>query len=78
MNIRPAQFADIDDMLKVKKGLVFKENNGVSTLGGFLLGTDAQGYQARISQQLTWVIDDNGVKGFSIMLPDEALRASEI
>ena len=78
MNIRPAQFSDIEEMLNVKRELVFRESNGVSTHGGFLLGTDAQGYRIRIAQQLTWVIDDNGVKGFSIMLPNQALRASEI
>ena len=78
MNIRPAQFSDIDDMLKVKNGLLFQEFDTVSTRGGFLLGTDAQGYGIRIAQQLTWVIDDNGVKGFSIILPDQALRASDI
>lgn len=78
MNIRPAQVSDIDDMLKVKQRLVFKESNGVSTRGGFLLGTDADGYRFRIAQQCAWVIDDNGVQGFSIILPDHALRASEI
>ncbi|MAA79868.1 MAG: hypothetical protein CL916_11475 [Deltaproteobacteria bacterium] len=78
MNIRPAQFSDIEDMLNVKRTLVFSESQGVSFRGGFLLGTDAQGYRIRIAQGLTWVIDDDGVKGFSIMLPDQALRASDI
>ena len=78
MNIRPAKLSDVEDMLEVKRSLAFSQTGGVSTRGGFLLGTDADGYRSRISQHLTWVIDDNGVKGFSIVLPDQALRAAEI
>jgi len=78
MNIRPATFSDIEEMLALKSQLRFTEQDGTSTKGGFLLGTDAAGYRNRIAQQLTWVIDDNGIKGFSIVLPDQALRASEI
>ena len=76
--IRPALCSDIETMLNIKKKLVFQESNGVSTHGGFLLGTDAEGYRLRILQKHTWVIDDNGVKGFSIILPDQALRSSDL
>ena len=78
MKIRPAEYTDIPEMLQVKRNLVLSESEEVSTRGGFLLGSDEAGYRLRIAQQLTWVIDDDGVKGFSIVLPDHALRASDI
>ena len=78
MNIRPATVDDIASMLEVKRQLMFQEANVASTTGGFLLGSDEQGYRIRIAQNYSWVLEDEGVKGFSIILPDQALRASEI
>ena len=78
MKIRPAEDTDIPEMLQVKRKLILSEGEEVSTRGGFLLGSDEAGYRIRIAQQHTWVIDDNGVKGFSIILPDQALRSSDL
>ena len=78
MNIRPAKLSDVQGMLHVKKQLVFQETSGFSTQGGFLLGSDEQGYRARIAQHMSWVIEDNGIQGFAIILPNAALRASEL
>lgn len=78
MIIRPATIADIPSMIQIKESLTFEHNSEISSEGGFLLGTDEQGYKARIAFGYTWVLDVDGVKGFSILLPDQALRMSEI
>jgi len=78
MIIRPATFDDIPAIIQVKKSLAFRDPNETSTDGGFLLGADEKGYLARISCGCSWVLDVNGVKGFSIVLPDKALRMSEL
>lgn len=78
MIIRPATAADIDAMIDVKESLAFETGINTSTEGGFLLGTDQNGYRQRIACGCAWVLDMDGVKGFSIVLPDHALRMSEI
>ena len=78
MIIRPATPEDIPEMVQVKESLAFENPSVSSSDGGFLLGADEQGYQTRISFGHTWILDVNGVKGFSILLPDQALRMSEI
>lgn len=78
MIIRPATLADIPEMIQVKESLAFENPSASSSEGGFLLGADKQGYQARITFGYTWVLDVDGVKGFSILLPDQALRMSEL
>ena len=78
MIIRPATFADADAMIEVKESLAFEHGTTSSTEGGFLLGTDKNGYLQRIACGCAWVLDVNGVKGFSIVLPDQALRMSDI
>ena len=60
MNIRPATFEDTKSMMMVKKNLVFQEMETSSTEGGFLLGTDVDGYRARIAQNCTWVLEEDG------------------
>ena len=78
MKIRRGRSSDIEGMLALKASLTFSETDGQSTRGGFLLGTDAAGYQLRIDHGLTWVLDDGEVKGFAIVLPDAAFRVSEV
>ena len=78
MIIRPATTADIPEMIQVKESLAFEHHSEISSEGGFLLGADEHGYKARIASGYTWVLDVEGVKGFSILLPDQALRMSEI
>ena len=78
MNIRPATLEDIPAMIQVKESLAFTDQSEQSTEGGFLLGANAKGYMARIACGCSWVLDVDGVKGFSIVLPDQALRMSEL
>ena len=78
MIIRPATFEDVPAMIQIKESLAFTGPTETSTDGGFLLGADEKGYLARISFGCSWVLDVDGVKGFSIVLPDQALRMSEL
>lgn len=78
MIIRPATFEDVPAMIDIKESLTFAGQSETSAEGGFLLGADEQGYMARISCGCSWVLDVDGVKGFSIVLPDQALRMSEL
>ena len=78
MIIRPAKVSDIPSMIQVKESLALGQHSEISSEGGFLLGADEQGYKERIACGYTWVLDVEGVKGFSILLPDQALRMSEI
>ena len=78
MIIRPATIVDIPAMIEIKESLTFEHHSESSSAGGFLLGADEQGYKARIAFGYTWVLDVDGVKGFSILLPDQALRMSEL
>ncbi|TVQ89587.1 MAG: hypothetical protein EA397_14525 [Deltaproteobacteria bacterium] len=80
MILRPATHADIPAMLDLRASLTFAEPEGAtSTRGGFLLGTDADGYAQRIAEATSLVMDEGGtVQGFAIILPDPVFRASEI
>ena len=78
MALRRARAEDVEAMLEIKRALVFEAQDGVSARGGFLLGTDRDGYLARIAHGLSWVLDHSGVQGFSIVLPDSVFRGSEI
>ena len=73
--LRRAQPADVGAMLEVKQAL----RVGARVRGGFLLGTDAAGYQARIAAGNSWVLAaDEAVVGFAVVLPDPAFRGSEV
>ena len=78
MIIRPATIGDVPAIMAIKESLVFTHEAETSTEGGFLLGADEQGYISRIACGCSWVLDVDGVKGFSIVLPDRALRMSEL
>ena len=80
MIIRRATLEDIPTMIQIKESLAFDGHSetATSTDGGFLLGADDKGYRTRISCGCSWVLDVDGVKGFSIVLPDQALRMSEL
>lgn len=78
MALRRARPEDVNAMLDIKRALGFASQDGVSVRGGFLLGTDRDGYLERVAHGLSWVLDDGGVQGFSIVLPDRVFRGSEI
>ena len=78
MIIRPATLADTPDIIQIKESLTLTNSSATSTNGGFLLGADELGYRMRISCGCVWVLDVDGVKGFAIILPDQALRMSEL
>ena len=78
MIIRPAMSSDISEIIQIKEALAFDTPSTTSSIGGFLLGADENGYRMRIASGCVWILDVNGVKGFAIVLPDQALRKSEL
>jgi hypothetical protein len=78
MRIRRAVATDVPALLEVKQSLRFDQATGTSTRGGFLLGTDAAGYRQRMADGNVWVLEDQRVVGFAIVLPDAGFRGSEV
>lgn len=78
MRIRRGEQADIPAMLALKARLRFQEGAARSTRGGFLLGSSEAGYQQRLRDGLLWVLEDSGLHGFAIVLPDAAFKTSEL
>ena len=78
MILRPATLQNVPAFLTLKRELVFEVTTGTTTRGGFLLGTDAEGYAQRIQDGEAWVMDDGEVQGFAIVLPDAPFRDSEV
>ncbi|MEZ4316186.1 MAG: hypothetical protein R3F61_01725 [Myxococcota bacterium] len=76
MRLRRARLDDVPAMLEVKRSLRFTG----SAEGGFLLGSDAAGYRAHLTDSHCWVIEgpDTCVQGFAIVQGDRAFRASEV
>ena len=78
--LRPARPADVPEMLAVKAALRFTDA-GSGARGGFLLGSDAEGYLQRIAVGSAWVLEGAApgrLEGFAIVLPDAVFRASEV
>jgi hypothetical protein len=79
MKIRKATAADASRFLEIKDQLSFRQVDGTTTKGGFLLGTDEATYQQYINKDYCLVAELDGlVVGFGIMLRDESVRASDI
>ena len=78
MRIRRGEPQDIAAMLELKSELYFQEQERLSTRGGFLLGSTEEGYQLKLSEGLSWVLEDKKLQGFAIALPDEPFKASEV
>lgn len=75
MRLRRGTPHDIDAMLALKRSLTFDG----STAGGFLLGTDADGYRQRLDDGRVWVLlDDDRLVGLAIVLADAAFRRSDV
>lgn len=78
--IRKAEIADAEAFLKVKEELKMPLVDETAR-GGFLLGTSLEQYRFFIEHAFVRVLEDlekARVVGFSIILPDEVLRASEL
>lgn len=75
MKLRRGHPDDIDAMLALKRALTFDG----STAGGFLLGTDADGYRQRLDEGRVWVLlDHDRLVGLAIVLEDAAFRRSDV
>lgn len=76
--VRPAVPRDVAALVAVKGSLRVSSGEGAPR-GGFLLGTDAAGYQMRIAAGGAWVLEaERTVVGFAIVLPDAMFRESDV
>jgi hypothetical protein len=78
--IRKAQTRDAEAFLKIKEELKMPLVQETAQ-GGFLLGTTFEQYRFFIENAFVRVLEDlekKQIVGFSIILPDEVLRASEL
>ncbi len=78
MRVRRATLADIPAMLALKAELAVDRADAGGARAGFLLGSDAAGYAARILGASTFLVEDGALVGFAIALPDAAFRASDV
>lgn len=79
MKIRKAIATDVARFLEIKDQLSFKNVDGTTTKGGFLLGTDSATYISYIHHDYCLVAEHEGVVvGFGIMLRDESVRQSDL
>ena len=76
MNIRRGTLQDVPAMLELKSQLAFQQRDQPSTRGGFLLGSTEEWYRQKIAEGLSWVLEDDGLQGFAIVLPDGPFKAS--
>lgn len=73
--VRRATLGDVPRMVVVKQALRLEDSDG----GGFLLGTNAEGYAMLVTVGEAWVLTaDELVVGFSIALPDPVVRQSDV
>lgn len=73
MRIRRAHAGDVPGILALRDALAYGDGRG-----GFLLGTDAEGYRQRLADGLGFVLEDDGVAGLALVLPDAAFRRSDV
>jgi hypothetical protein len=76
--LRRAELADIPAMLALKAALGVDRVGADAARAGFLLGSDAAGYAARIAGASCFVVGGGELVGFAIALPDAAFRASDV
>ncbi len=77
--LRPATPRDLDGILALKAALAIPPARGTAPTGGFLLGSTREGYEAYLTHGTVRVLeDDGGVAGVSVVLPDDAVRASDL
>ncbi|MFC6268384.1 hypothetical protein [Frigoriflavimonas asaccharolytica] len=79
MKIRQAVESDAQYFIEIKDQLHFKNVQGETTSGGFLLGTDIETYQKYIREENVLVgIDDGKIVGFGIMLKNDTVKNTDL
>jgi hypothetical protein len=79
IRIRPGNPADAPALAAIKAQLPFQGDDGSTTSGGFLLGTDLDTYALYLSVGESLVAEADGrIVGFGLVFGDELLRTSAI
>ena len=80
MKIRKSLITDAEGFIEIKNRLSLKpENESKTSTGGFLLGTDLETYRFFIRNYYCLSCEvNNKLVGFSIVLPDNILKSTEL
>jgi len=79
VELRRGGLEDVEDMLAIKRALPMSREGPTTRRGGFILGTDAAGYQQLVTIGRVWLLRVDGrTVGYSTAYPDPVLRASEL
>jgi hypothetical protein len=77
--VRSATAADVESIFAVKRDLMIAPGAQAMARGGFLLGSSREQYAFFIAHASVLVLEADGrVQGFSVTLPDEVLRKSDL
>lgn len=79
--VRPATLDDVEAIFAVKRDLMITPGTQAMAMsrGGFLLGSSREQYASFITNASVLVLEAGGrVQGFSVTLPDEVLRKSDL
>jgi len=79
VELRRGGHDDIDDLLAIKRALPMRPQGTTSRQGGFILGTDAEGYRRLLDYGRVWLLRVGGrTVGYATAYPDPVLRASPL
>jgi len=78
--VRRAETADLDGLVALRETRAWRDDALPGAPGGFLLGSDRDQYREHVSHGRVMVSQgrDGGIDAFSVVLDDDALRASEL
>lgn len=77
--LRRGSPADAATLMAIKAGLPMPRDRAHTRRGGFLLGSDLDGYARLLAHANVWLLElDGDAVGFSTTLPDPVLRASPL
>ena len=78
--VRPGEPADLDGLLALREARAWRADAQSGAPGGFLLGSDRDQYREHLVHGRVMVSQgrDGGIDAFSVLLDDDAFRASEL
>ncbi|MBW6454536.1 MAG: hypothetical protein K0A98_01505 [Trueperaceae bacterium] len=78
--VRMGEPADLDCLLALREARAWRDDAPAGAPGGFLLGSDRAQYREHVAHGRVMVslAADGGIDAFSVVLDDDAFRASEL
>jgi len=78
--VRPGEPTDLDGLVALREARAWSDDAPLGAPGGFLLGSDRDQYRAHLAggHVMVSVANGGGIDAFSVILDDDAFRASEL